>query len=306
MIKAEVIAHSIHAKHKHELITFVAVFPRIILAELNTHRMFSRNSASSRAIPSKKMIESLKSNPFIPIAWQKEHKGMQGTEYFTEQSDIDDCYMLWMDGLEDAIERAEMLMEKGITKQLCNRGLESYMWHTAIITTSKEGLDNFFDLRLPKYVIPSSWNEITDRTIFKSRREVQKECYNMPFVHMTELDWLKINEGQAEIHMMALAEAMYDAYNESVPEELQAGEWHIPYKQNIQKLFPASYSRGAVPDMAYISSVMCARVSYTVPDHELSEWTYEKYLEKATGLVLARPLHASPFEHCGPAMTDTQ
>ena len=44
--------------------------PRIILAEFNTHRLFSRNSASSRAIPFKKMVQSVLENPFIPIAWQ--------------------------------------------------------------------------------------------------------------------------------------------------------------------------------------------------------------------------------------------
>jgi len=53
------------------LITFELIMPRIILAEFNTHRAFSRNSASSRAIPAKKMIESVATDPFIPVAWMK-------------------------------------------------------------------------------------------------------------------------------------------------------------------------------------------------------------------------------------------
>jgi hypothetical protein len=38
------------------LTTLEVVMPRIVLAEFNTHRMLSRNSASSRAIPIEKMI----------------------------------------------------------------------------------------------------------------------------------------------------------------------------------------------------------------------------------------------------------
>jgi thymidylate synthase ThyX len=80
MIHAKIIADS-QNEFGNRLTTFIITFPRFILAELNTHRMFSRNSASSRAIPFKKMVESVQKNPFIPIAWQKDHSGMQGTEY---------------------------------------------------------------------------------------------------------------------------------------------------------------------------------------------------------------------------------
>jgi hypothetical protein len=81
MIKAEIIADS-KTQFGERLTTFVLVFPRIILAEFNTHRMFSRNSASSRAIPYKKMLSMVWNNPFIPIGWMKDHSGMQGYEYY--------------------------------------------------------------------------------------------------------------------------------------------------------------------------------------------------------------------------------
>ena len=68
MIKAEIIADSI-SEQNQRITTFVLQFPRIILAELNTHRAFSRNSASSRAIPFNKMLEKVKNDPFIPIAF---------------------------------------------------------------------------------------------------------------------------------------------------------------------------------------------------------------------------------------------
>jgi hypothetical protein len=65
----------------NRLTTFVLTFPRIVLAEFNTHRMISKNSASSRAIPFKKMLKMVQENPFIPIKWMKDHSGMQGNEY---------------------------------------------------------------------------------------------------------------------------------------------------------------------------------------------------------------------------------
>ena len=79
-ISAQIVADSKN-EFGDRITTMLVTFPRYILAELNTHRMFSKNSASSRAIPFVKMLKSVKENPFIPIAWQKDHPGMQGTEY---------------------------------------------------------------------------------------------------------------------------------------------------------------------------------------------------------------------------------
>ena len=84
MISAKVVADSIN-ESGNRITSLVVVIPRIVLAELNTHRALSKNSASSRAIPFKKMAKMVEENPFIPIAFQKDHKGMQGTEYFTEE-----------------------------------------------------------------------------------------------------------------------------------------------------------------------------------------------------------------------------
>ena len=70
-ISAEIVAHSL-SPQGDELISVLCTFPRIILAEVNTHRMLSKNTSSSRAIPFNKMVEAVQNNPFIPIAWQKE------------------------------------------------------------------------------------------------------------------------------------------------------------------------------------------------------------------------------------------
>ena len=71
-INAKIVADSINAEGKR-ITSFILTYPRFIHSELMTHRVFSRNSASSRAIPFNKMVEMVETDPFIPIAWQKEH-----------------------------------------------------------------------------------------------------------------------------------------------------------------------------------------------------------------------------------------
>lgn len=308
-ISAQVIAHSKN-EFGDELITFVTTGPRIILAELNTHRMFSRNSASSRAIPFPKMLDTIKNNPFIPIAFQEDHKGMQGIKYLTG-TDAMAAKHAWLIARDYAAIRAEEFAYLDVTKQLVNRLLEPFMWHTCIITTGKEGLENFFDLRCPTYNISRTLFG-AKQTRFRSRKEAiaYTKGTEQSLENISDLQWLQINEGQAEIHMMALAEAMYDTYNESKPESLKAGEWHIPYKKQIEEQFNYSSTWSLVgsfvPSAAYISSVMCARVSYTVAGHDLTEWTFEKYIDKAFALAEAKPLHASPFEHCSYTMNENE
>lgn len=150
MIEANIIAHS-SSPFGEELITFEVTFPKIILPEVLTHRMFSRNTSSSRAIPFKKMIEAVKENPFIPYAWQKDHKGMQGDKYITDETTISRLNTEWLRGRDKAVEYATYLHDLGLTKQLCNRLLDPYIWTRMIITTTTYGLENFFKLRAPKY-----------------------------------------------------------------------------------------------------------------------------------------------------------
>ncbi len=81
-ISATIVADSINSQGDR-LTSLLITFPRILLSEVNTHRMLSKNTSSSRAIPFNKMVEAVQNDPFIPIAWQKDHKGMQGTKYST-------------------------------------------------------------------------------------------------------------------------------------------------------------------------------------------------------------------------------
>ncbi len=228
VIRAEVVAHSKN-QQGDELTSLSITFPRIILAEINTHRMLSKNTSSSRAIPFKKMVEAVQNDPFIPIAWQKHHSGMQGTEYFTDEKDISWFRMNHLKARDQAVERATDAFERGLTKQVVNRLLEPFMWTTMLITGSKEGWNNFFRLRCPSY----QFGELTSNTkVWKSKKEAIRDFPH--WENNTDLFWLTMNKGQAEIHMMDLAEKIYDAVNESTPKQLKAGEWHIPMIETIE------------------------------------------------------------------------
>ena len=152
-INAQIVANSVNPQG-NKITTFLLTYPRFIHGELMTHRMFSRNSASSRAIPFKKMVEMVEEDPFIPIAWQKDHKGMQGSEYLTDKESINNCIAYWLECRDWAINGAKGLNDdklEGVTKQLCNRLLEPFMWHTVLVTATE--WDNFFELRMPCYEI---------------------------------------------------------------------------------------------------------------------------------------------------------
>lgn len=294
-IQAEILAHS--KNNGIEIITYKLTFPRIILAEFLTHRKFSRNSSSSRAVPFEKMLESVTKNPFIPIAFQKAHKGMQGNEYLTSK----EAEKNWIDALDFAVQSATKLHNTGVTKQLCNRLLEPFMWQTVIVTTTMEGLDNFLNLRLPNYELI---NQVGFNKRFKSKKEVINYMPNMGFEEYKTTDWLSINIGQAEIHISDLAEQMYDAYNESEPLDTPT---HVPYFNEIynKHRFTLAHFTNIkyqdkvikIPTVFCISAMMCARVSYTTIGNDMQDWSVDKYIEKFTELINSTPAHSSPFEH---------
>ena len=105
-ISAEIVADSING-NGNRITTFLLTYPRFIHGEIMTHRVFSRNSASSRAIPFEKMVKMVEEDPFIPIAWQKDHKGMQGTEYITSSHEISFNQMMWIDSRDAVLEYAK-------------------------------------------------------------------------------------------------------------------------------------------------------------------------------------------------------
>lgn len=315
MTDVKIIADSIYKERGMEFRTtsFELTFPRIILSEFNTHRMFSRNTSSSRAIPFNKMVEVVQKNPFIPIAWQKDHKGMQGSEYINEVLANNNCKNSWLKARDNAVQIANSLnKDSGVTKQLCNRLLEPFSWVKMVVTAETIGLNNFFKLRCPKY---EYYDMLTGtQQFFKSKKDWLQYYNNKPLpkakhiskIPENDVEWLQINKSQTEIHMQQLAEMMYDACNESIPKELKAGEWHIPFGDKInltnQQRWDNSFGELIEADIK-VATAMCARTSYTTIDDE-KELDLIKLIKLHDKLIDLN--HSSPLEHCRRAMTSDE
>lgn len=139
--EAKVIAHSISSFDK-EIITYQLRYPRFIHAEFMTHRMFSRNASSSRAIPVAKMIEQVRTDPAMPIHWGANQPGMQADGEIQHVGNAKD---LWRQAAVIAADVAEDMMNIGLHKQVANRILEPYQWISVVVTATE--WDNFHALR---------------------------------------------------------------------------------------------------------------------------------------------------------------
>lgn len=143
--QVKIIADSINAGPQPSRITTMELqYPRFILAEFNTHRVFSRSSASSRAIPVAKMIEQVENNPAMPVFWGKNQPGMQADEELDDDH-IAEAKLVWKLAARDAIGHAQHLIDAGVHKQIANRLLEPWMWAKTIVTSTEWA--NFWDLR---------------------------------------------------------------------------------------------------------------------------------------------------------------
>jgi thymidylate synthase ThyX len=143
MIKVDIVADSV-GPNGVRLTTFVLTYPRFIHAEFMTHRMFSRNASSSRAIPVKRSIQMVIDNPVIPLAFTKNQKGMQGGEALSGEAH-DKAVKAWLKARDYMVECANELADLEVHKQYANRILEAFSTITVVMTATD--LDNFFALR---------------------------------------------------------------------------------------------------------------------------------------------------------------
>lgn len=237
-ITAQIIADSI-SPDGIRLTTMQLRYPRFIHAEFMTHRTFSRNASSSRAIPVKKMIEDLRRDPAMPVYWGSNKPGMQaGSELPREQ--MDSCARDWLRAMESAINYTQDMVERDLHKQIANRVLEPWA-HINVVVTATDW-DNFFALR---------------------------------------------RHPDAQPEIKTLADAMWDAVQESTPIQTLPGQWHLPYVDE-RELLSLSVSQK-------VSVARCARVSYLT--HDGRQTTVEEDLALYERLVGSFPMHASPAEH---------
>jgi len=307
-ISAKIVADSIDVRG-NRITSYILTYPRMIHAEVMTHRMFSRNAASSRAIPFERMVKMIKEDPFIPIAWQEDHPGMQGVKYldpgFAMQAKQE-----WLIARDNAVLMAEqMSINTHVTKQLCNRLVEPFMWYTCLVTATE--YYNFFELRCPKYQTPVS-QTIEYQRSWKDLVDNHSNLINLELLeNMSLIDRLLLSKSGAEIHIQALAEAMWDARNESRPQLLQPGEWHIPFgdKMNSESIAQAIGFKTSDYDWynkelwsrIKIAIARAARLSYLTFDGEIN---YQKDIKLHDDLFTNK--HMSPFEHAAQCMSELQ
>lgn len=257
-------------------------YPRIIHSEIMTHRDFSRNARSSRAVPVKTMLLETTSIPFIPWHWGKNQKGMQASEECNEMVWVQEIQMplagsgyghpldwkgaeneltgatredAWLMARDRAIQSAEAFMEAGYHKQIPNRLLEPFSWIDTLITAT-------------------NWKN---------------------FIHLRD-------HKDAEPHLQDLARLVSQAIKEADVQQLDFGEWHLPYItakdwEHARCFFPMPMSKINEPLhdwLRVLSSARCARISYAPFDGDAS---YAAELARYESLVNSDRVHASPLEH---------
>jgi thymidylate synthase ThyX len=191
--QAKVIAHSANAclHNKREIVTLQLRYPRFIHSEFMTHRMFSRNASSSRAIPVAKTIEQVCKEPAMPIHWGKNQPGMQAREEL-DAKHVKTVRRLWFNAAYSAAFYAEELMELGAHKQIVNRLLEPFQWISVVVTATE--WDNFFELRdhedaQPeiRFLAQMMHEAIIDSVpIYRGLSDANASAWHLPYVSQTE------------------------------------------------------------------------------------------------------------------------
>lgn len=193
---AKVIADSV-SEVGCRLTTLEVTFPRMVLAEFNTHRMFSRNSASSRAIPVEKQLKRIMDDPFVPIHWGRNQPGMQADLELNGLEQIS-AKRTWLRARDAAVEQVHHLLELGVHKQIANRLLEPFMWHTVIVTATE--WSNFFALRANPDAQPEIRRaaELMHEAMNASVPQLVKAGeWHLPLIQPDELDWARRNIDEA-------------------------------------------------------------------------------------------------------------
>lgn len=170
MTSAKIVLDSV-APNGSRLTTMEVTFHRFVLAEFNTHRVFSRNSASSRAIPVEKQLQKVKENPAFPLEWPCEKPGMQGGD-FLEGSNLHAAEHTWKEAHRQAVSQVERYLEaypekdERLHKSLLNRLLEPFMWHTVIVSSTE--WEGFWHQRCSPLAQPE----------IRAVAELMREAYN--------------------------------------------------------------------------------------------------------------------------------
>lgn len=299
------------------LYTFVLTYPRVILAEVNTHRMLSRNTASSRAIPSKKQRDRVINDPFVPTSIGANQKGMQAGEELTDWRRFI-AIQTWKIARYPMVLASWILDKVGAHKQVVNRIVEPWTWTQQIVTCTD--LQNVFKLRNHKDAEPH-FHELA------RQMQMQVELVERIFAAGAEDIYSRITEGrhdnvapQVGIGTIQVLKPGYHGTGEM--------DWHLPFidahdivveapmlereakyteLQHRWKHVAGDGKDTAVPlvtaleILKKISTARCARVSYFLPENGQRS-DPKRDVELCDRLSSSG--HWSPFEHVATPMKE--
>lgn len=254
--------------------TFLVKFPRFIEAEILRHRAFSFSAASSRAINLAKHINNVEQDVFVPI-FTEDCTGMSAKKLHDNQTQLSD---FWLGAFDTTLYYVKKLLEFGVHKQHASRLLQPFEYQTMIVSATE--WTNFFDLRCPKYLFKGEYYK-SKKDLIKVNQLSEDEINSSEF-------WFHINTSHAQPEIQELAELMWDAYNENIPDKLEEGQWHLPFGEIATQ---------SIEDNIAMNVARCARVSYLsdIEDVKKNLSLFDKLKDQA---------HWSPFEHIAVCMSE--
>ena len=262
-ITAKVVCDSISPRGIR-LTTLELRYPRFIHAEFMTHRQFSRNASSSRAIPVERLIADVEMDPAVPIRWGLNGKGMQD---HGEMSPVGEClaYAEWIAARDAAVRCARrfLRLREVPHKQIVNRIIEPFSHITVLVTATE--WDNFFKLRRHPSAQP----------------EIQKLADDI-YIAMAESDPVKKKPG--EWHVPYITDTDVEATLRYVMDDMPSLGLSFALVEEM-----------AMTILCNISVARCARVSYL--RHDGKKASIDEELALFLRLMGEDPKHASPAEH---------
>lgn len=187
-IRAEVILDST-SPAGIRLVTMQLRYPNFIHGELLTHRVFSRNASSSRAVPVSRLIRDVEEDPVVPMGLGRNQPGMQAGE----ELDTDTyarVMSVWIGSIQNALEYARRLDELGVHKQHVNRLLEPFSYINVLVTSTE--WSNFFALRRHPDAMPEM-RELADQMWRAQKESTSQELgcgeWHLPYISTSDLDW---------------------------------------------------------------------------------------------------------------------
>lgn len=228
-ISAKIIVDSV-SPQGIRLTTMQITLHRYVLAEFNTHRMFSRNFRSSRAVPVAKLLHEVHTNPAMPIHWGKNQPGMQAHEDLHPDA-REEGMAAWKRASGMAADMAEHMAQYGVHKQVANRVIEPYLYVHGIVTATDYA--NFYALRRHPDAQPEMKalaDAMWDAQQASKPTLLQPGQWHLPYVEGFDLEalaqGLTTSETLKKVSVARVARVSYNNHDGSAPDIVKDIDLH--------------------------------------------------------------------------------